>query len=537
MITPLPKDYFMNRESLPISKDFRVVIKVLAFRRSQSLLRLWDSLLSADYGGRNDVDVEILIDAPRNSNESIEVEEVRKLADSFSWPFGAKKVTQRKSNLGISGQWRNAWIPSKNTEFAFILEDDIEVSPIFFRWTIAAISIYYDSVQMEAHETLFEALINSEDYELKLTEFLKKFAGLPIIYGICLQRQHIDPLRYPRKLNVENSYLPYLYSLIGTWGPLFFPLPWRAFQIWWDRRRNQTPAFEPFIDGSVTNEFYKANSKIWSPWLVRFAFETGLKCLYPNVPGNVSLVTNFREAGENYAQTKGAATTTASMSHIMQDISIMASLSSFPSIEYLSKWQYDLSLRRVGSFGIDRPCYDPSCGIALSAHSSFRRYIDYIDKAVEWTSKQMRYPNLVGSELWTFCVEVLSKYIPPDATVLHTSATPLLFLLPDFVSILHPSVCDHIVGAPFEKNLLRLECNDKKNGTVIVFDFGQSSLPQIMEISQEFLGSTAAATYIFILGACNSSPAEICIETDDCFEFVESVSIESSFDLGGTLFR
>jgi hypothetical protein len=37
----------------------------------------------------------------------------------------------------------------------------------------------------------------------------------------------------------------------------------------------------------------------------RFAYETGLKCLYPNYPGNISFVTSHREKGENYGHTLG----------------------------------------------------------------------------------------------------------------------------------------------------------------------------------------------------------------------------------------
>ena len=37
--------------------------------------------------------------------------------------------------------------------------------------------------------------------------------------------------------------------------------------------------------------------------MVRFAYETGSKCLYSNLPGNLSLVTNHREKGENYGET------------------------------------------------------------------------------------------------------------------------------------------------------------------------------------------------------------------------------------------
>ena len=38
----------------------------------------------------------------------------------------------------------------------------------------------------------------------------------------------------------------------------------------------------------------------------RFAHETGLKCLYPNLPGDLALVSNHRVSGENYGYSKGS---------------------------------------------------------------------------------------------------------------------------------------------------------------------------------------------------------------------------------------
>jgi uncharacterized protein (UPF0305 family) len=66
-----------------------------------------------------------------------------------------------------------------------------------------------------------------------LEHFAEKYAGVPLIYGICMQKQHLDPSHYPKRLEVRNSDQPYLYSLIGSWGPLLLPVFWEAFREWW----------------------------------------------------------------------------------------------------------------------------------------------------------------------------------------------------------------------------------------------------------------------------------------------------------------
>ena len=66
-----------------------------------------------------------------------------------------------------------------------------------------------------------------------LEHFAQKYAGIPLIYGVCMQKQHLDPSHYPKRFAVSNSDQPFLYSLIGSWGPLFLPVFWEAFREWW----------------------------------------------------------------------------------------------------------------------------------------------------------------------------------------------------------------------------------------------------------------------------------------------------------------
>ena len=44
-----------------------------------------------------------------------------------------------------------------------------------------------------------------------LEEFAWKSAGKPLLYGVCLQKQHLDPNHYPRRVHVRNGNRPFLY--------------------------------------------------------------------------------------------------------------------------------------------------------------------------------------------------------------------------------------------------------------------------------------------------------------------------------------
>jgi hypothetical protein len=97
---------------------------------------------------------------------------------------------------------------------------------------------------------------------------------------------------------------------------------------------------------------------------VRFAYECGGKWLYPNLPGNLSLVSNYREQGENYPSTLGPSTELLHDHHLFstkvdRHDRMMSSglieydyttscLWYFPSPRRLSRWQFDLRVQRIG---------------------------------------------------------------------------------------------------------------------------------------------------------------------------------------------
>lgn len=49
----------------------------------------------------------------------------------------------RTLNVALQAQWLEAWWPSSDHEFAFVVEDDLEVSPLYFKFLKGLILMYY----------------------------------------------------------------------------------------------------------------------------------------------------------------------------------------------------------------------------------------------------------------------------------------------------------------------------------------------------------------------------------------------------------
>jgi hypothetical protein len=110
----------------------------------------------------------------------------------------------------------------------------------------------------------------------------------------------------------------------------------------------------------------------------RFAYEFGAKCLYSNLPGNLTLISNHREKGENYDVTTGdfarllnkdmvqflsaeppgkssAMISSFEKRYEVNYFDLLSSLSYFPSFTELSFYQYDFNQRRIGSLSSENP--------------------------------------------------------------------------------------------------------------------------------------------------------------------------------------
>lgn len=196
--------------------------------------------------------------------------------DGFDWRFGDKLVHYRTSNAGLQAQWLEAWWPASDHEFAFVVEDDLELSPLYYRFLKAVILNYY---------------YNATNFS-------------PSIYGASLQRPRFVPGKHGNKMQLDGEARIFLYQLVGTWGQLLFPRPWKEFRLWYDTCKSK--GMKPFLDGMVTNGWYKKlGEKIWTPWFIKFIHSHGYFNIYTNFPHERALSISHRDAGVNYGKTAG----------------------------------------------------------------------------------------------------------------------------------------------------------------------------------------------------------------------------------------
>jgi hypothetical protein len=120
----------------PIKGRDPIDIKILAFRRPASLVRLLQSLSRAAYDEQDKLDVDIFVDFD-DSEERMQVVEVAK---NWTWAIGQKTVHVRKAWVGLRKQWLECY--QDVSRRAVILEDDVEVSPFYMQWLRRAAAAY-----------------------------------------------------------------------------------------------------------------------------------------------------------------------------------------------------------------------------------------------------------------------------------------------------------------------------------------------------------------------------------------------------------
>ncbi|KAM5550918.1 hypothetical protein ABKV19_027322 [Rosa sericea] len=298
----------------PQISNFTFIIKVLAYNRLDSLSRCLRSLAAADYLSDR-VHLHLHIDhfPLAEDDPDRKLQESRRIldfVDGFEWKFGDKVVHYRTQNVGLQAQWLEAWWPSSDHEFAFVVEDDLEVSPLYYKYLKNLIVNYY---------------YNSSN-------------SRPYIYGASLQRPRFVPGKHGNKLQLDDSTRLFLYQLVGTWGQLLFPKPWKEFRLWYDKHKAK--GIKPILNGMVTTGWYKKmGEKIWTPWFIKFIHTRGYFNIYTNFLHERALSVSHRDAGVNYGKTAGPD------SHIFDESSLDLKFWDMQPLSDL-KW-YDFCFREI----------------------------------------------------------------------------------------------------------------------------------------------------------------------------------------------
>ncbi len=119
----------LTYQPLPDEVDLRIIVMV--YNRPKSLKKCLNSLIDVDYLGDR-VSLHVWID--RHPNTDVIPMNTYLTAKRFIFKHGQYYVHVQPNHVGIQGQWLNTWRPrSESKEIALFLEDDMSVSPFFYR--------------------------------------------------------------------------------------------------------------------------------------------------------------------------------------------------------------------------------------------------------------------------------------------------------------------------------------------------------------------------------------------------------------------
>ncbi|KAK2140665.1 hypothetical protein LSH36_1282g00001 [Paralvinella palmiformis] len=260
----------------PDEFDFRII--VLTFNRPESLRKCLTHIAKL-YTLGDKVSIDIWIDRSKDGKVD---ESTLNISREFqlNWTQGQVCVHIQQRNAYIIGQWIDTWRPRENShEIALILEDDIDISPLTYKWL---------------------KLMNS------------KFRDVSDVAGYTLQMENVNYVKPNLRAvsNIPKTDNVFLYRLFGTWGYSPKPNEWRDFQDWFHEIRKDNN-FKPYMPGLRINGWFtrferqgRADS-MWEMWPIYYHNKSNLFTVYSNLKGytgqdNTLLDMNRLEPGLHY---------------------------------------------------------------------------------------------------------------------------------------------------------------------------------------------------------------------------------------------
>ncbi|KAG6891601.1 hypothetical protein C0992_002640 [Termitomyces sp. T32_za158] len=265
-------------------------ISIITNDRPLSLTRLLKSLSQSHFYGDT---ANLRINAEQSADD-----ETLKIIQNIDWPHGAVFVHHRVVQGGLMPAVVESWYPPSNDTYGLLLEDDVELSPLFYAW--AKMSLlryrYLKPVQTVSFIT----------FSLRYGDSANRS---PLLFGISLYQQKIVelPLEGRRLFNaralfnkhgIPDRSTPYLSSIPCSWGAIYFPEHWREFHAYLPLRLSGVPTFN-HTDLIVPNVRSNKWKRSWKKYFIELAYLRGYVMLYPNYPDFVSLSTNHLEVGSH----------------------------------------------------------------------------------------------------------------------------------------------------------------------------------------------------------------------------------------------
>lgn len=247
--------------------DKRWTICVMTMDRHWSLKRLLESFLNVDFLGKT---VDLIVSVDVRDGRKADKQTVS-VSNQFTWPFGEYLTHIHTSNQGLLNQWLSACgrINDEN-DYTFIFEDDIEVSPEFFKYTQNVVDTYFH---------------------------------MDNVMGFSLQRLTLIPTT-EGKFSRNNGLSPIASLLIGSVGHLPKPLEWIKFREW--TREQVRQKVNPRVPGIVMDHWYQVRRRknkahtMWTIWHIKYCDVNKFFTVYSNLESDHGLAVQWSESGLNF---------------------------------------------------------------------------------------------------------------------------------------------------------------------------------------------------------------------------------------------
>jgi len=261
-----------------------IQIHVIGWSRPDSMDTLLRQLEDADYNNwHHDVTLYIHLDG-RSTKEK----EINNVAARLDWTHGQKIIKKQKENIGLRKMWLDsigaaARAAGDNT-LLVVFEDDIRVSPAYFKWLLAMINQY-----------AWKRDPNLVGFSLSPMPFMRWDAG--------------------EAMGKRRNATTYLTTVPSSWGAAYWSNHWNDFDDF-VRLRMQSPFYDIAAENEKNITDYaqfrmspkelhvpdaRANvwPNSWKRFMIDFMCARGLVMMYPNLPGKKGLATTLQMSGQH----------------------------------------------------------------------------------------------------------------------------------------------------------------------------------------------------------------------------------------------
>lgn len=226
-----------------------VTIIVVGFNRLNSLKRVLKSLLGVNY--LNDK-VRLIISVDKSDDNDI-----YDYIENFEWFFGEKIVIIQKNKLGLRNHILKCGDLSQKYGNIVILEDDIYVSPLFYKYVKGALKYY--------------------EYDENIA-------------GISLYNPEWNQYSNRGFNNLADDKDTYFIQCSQSWGEAWTKNQWKKFKEWYDENKDKKIKTD-----KLPNNIILWPETSWLKYHMKYILEKNLYFVYPKI----SLSTNFMDQGQH----------------------------------------------------------------------------------------------------------------------------------------------------------------------------------------------------------------------------------------------